>query len=150
MKEKNDLKFHPIFYYSKRMTPTESKYHSFELETLSILYVLRRFHVYLQGIKFKIITDCNSLVLTLNKKDVNLRIARWALELQSYDYSVEHRSGSRMKHVDALSRFCHVLVVDDNTFEVNLSLCQNKDSKIKLIRDELENAKVIFTKCETE
>jgi len=57
---------------------------------------------------------------------------------QSYDYSVEHRSGSRMKHVDALNRSCHVLVIDDNTFEVNLSLCQTKDSKIKPIRDELE------------
>jgi len=67
MQKKNDLKFHPIFYHSKRTTPTKSKYHSFELETLSILYALKRFRVYLQGIKFKIITDCNSLVLTRNQ-----------------------------------------------------------------------------------
>lgn len=77
-------------------------------------------------------------MLTLNKKDINPRIAQWALELQAYDYSVEHRSGSHMKHVDALSRVCHILVIEDNAFELNLSLCQSKDPKIKLIHDELE------------
>lgn len=36
-------KLHPIFYFSKRMTEPESRYHSFELETLAIVYALRRF-----------------------------------------------------------------------------------------------------------
>jgi len=87
MQKKSDLKFHPIFYFSKRTTPTESKYHSFELETLAVIYALRRFRNYLHGIKFKIITDCDSFRLTLNKKDIHPRIARWVLELQS-DYEV--------------------------------------------------------------
>lgn len=74
MQRKSDNCFHPIFYFSKRATETETKYHSFELETLAIVYALRRFRVYLQGIKFKIITDCNALKLTLEKKDVHTRI----------------------------------------------------------------------------
>lgn len=78
LQRKSDKKLHPIFYFSKRTTETESKYHSFELETLAIIYALQRFKVYLQGIKFKIVTDCNSLTMTLNKKDINPRIARWA------------------------------------------------------------------------
>lgn len=85
MQKKADRKFHPIFYFSKRTTPIESKYHSFELETLVIIYALRRFRIYLYGIKFKIITDCNSLKLTLNKKNINPRIAHGALELPNYD-----------------------------------------------------------------
>lgn len=32
---KSDLKLHPIFF--ERITPAESKYHSFELETLAII-----------------------------------------------------------------------------------------------------------------
>lgn len=68
MQRKSDGKFHPIFYFSKRTTETESKYHSFELETLAIIYALKRFRIYLQGKKFKIITDCNSLTMTLNRK----------------------------------------------------------------------------------
>lgn len=58
--------FRPVSYFSHR-TPVESKYHSFELECLAAVYAIKRFHVYLQGIKFKIVTDCDSFRLTLSK-----------------------------------------------------------------------------------
>ncbi|XP_044312889.1 E3 SUMO-protein ligase ZBED1-like [Drosophila rhopaloa] len=54
-----------ILYLSKRTSVAESKYHSFELETIAFIYALRRFRIYLYGQRFKIITDCNSLTLTL-------------------------------------------------------------------------------------
>lgn len=65
MQRQSDGKFHPVFYYSKRTTDVESRLHSYELETLSIINALRRFRVYLLGMKFKIVTDCQSLALTL-------------------------------------------------------------------------------------
>lgn len=40
-------KLHPVFYFSKRTTAIEAKYHSFELEALAIVYAVRRFRVYL-------------------------------------------------------------------------------------------------------
>ncbi|GFW11735.1 hypothetical protein TNCV_43701 [Trichonephila clavipes] len=66
----------------------------------------------------------------MSKKDLNTRIARWALNLQDYDYTILHRSGSQMAHVDALSRiqsgkqegFLHPLVKDDiplNTYHID-------------------------------
>lgn len=116
VQKKFDRKLHPIFYFSKRTTTVKSRYHSFELETLAIIYALNRFRIYLIGISFKIITDCNALKMTLQKKDINPRIARWALELQNYDYVIEHRPGDRMKHVDALSRSFNINIVDDNPF----------------------------------
>ena len=138
LQRKEDGKLHPIFYFSKRTTEAESKYHSFELETLAIIYALERFRIYLQGKKFKIVTDCNSLTLTLNKKEMNLRIARWALELQNYDYILEHRAGSKMQHVDALSRCHNIMIIESNTFEENLIICQNKDGKLSSLKKELE------------
>ncbi|GFU66717.1 transposon Ty3-I Gag-Pol polyprotein [Trichonephila clavipes] len=39
----------------------------------------------------------------LCKKDLITRIARWALQLEEFDYEIEHRAESRM-NVDALSR----------------------------------------------
>lgn len=63
MQKQSDGKFHPVAHFSKRTTPTESNYHSFELEMLAIVDSLQRFRVYLQGIEFKIVTDCNSLKL---------------------------------------------------------------------------------------
>lgn len=138
LQKKQDGKFHPIFYFSKRTTETESKYHSFELETLAIIYSLRRFRIYLQGLKFKIVTDCNSLTMTLNKREINPRISRWALELQNYEYVLEHRPGDKMSHVDALSRVSNILILEENPFEQNLSVCQNLDDNIKQIRKGLE------------
>lgn len=41
----------------------------------------------------------------MRKKELTPRVARWALFLEDYDYTIEHRPGVRMKHVDALSRF---------------------------------------------
>ena len=76
LQRKSDGLFHPVFYFSKRTTEVESRYHSFELETLAIIYALRRFRIYLQGIPFKIVTDCNALKLTLDKKYINPRISR--------------------------------------------------------------------------
>lgn len=46
MQRGNDKQFHPIFFFSKR-TDVESRYHSFELEMLAIIYALQRFRVYL-------------------------------------------------------------------------------------------------------
>lgn len=87
----NTLK--PVFYFSKCTTNTETTYHSFELECLAVVYAIKRFHVYLAGIRFKIFTDCDSFRLTLSKQNINPRISRWALFLQSYDYTIEHRPG---------------------------------------------------------
>ncbi|GFX07809.1 retrovirus-related Pol polyprotein from transposon gypsy [Trichonephila clavipes] len=39
------------------------------------------------------------------KKELITRIARWAFQLEEFDSEIEHRAGSRMKHVDALSRY---------------------------------------------
>lgn len=52
-----DNKMHPVMYFSRRTTNLESRYHSYELETMAIVYSIERFSVYLQGIKFTIITD---------------------------------------------------------------------------------------------
>ncbi|CAG9830063.1 unnamed protein product [Diabrotica balteata] len=138
LQKQSDDKFHPVFFFSKRTTDYESRYHSYELECLSIVYALKRFHVYLQGIPFKIVTDCDSFRLTMSKKDIIPRIMRWCLLLQNYDYSIEHRVNTRMQHVDALSRVSYVLVLEGNTIEQTLALKQSKDTVISDLRKRLE------------
>ncbi|GFS87635.1 transposon Tf2-11 polyprotein [Trichonephila clavipes] len=51
------------------------------------------------------------------KKELITRIARWALQLEEFDYEIEHRAGSRMKHVDALSRY-PVMMLSQHIFTV--------------------------------
>ncbi|GFW38431.1 transposable element Tcb2 transposase [Trichonephila clavipes] len=55
--------------------------------------------------RFKIVTDCSAFQKTMQKKELINCIARWALQLEEFNYEIEHRAGSRMKHVDALSRY---------------------------------------------
>ncbi|GFX23987.1 transposon Tf2-11 polyprotein [Trichonephila clavipes] len=100
----DDNSLHPIYYMSRKTSETDRKYTSYELEVLAIIEALKKFKVYILGMSFKIITDCNAFTKTMSKKDLNTRIARWALNLQDYDYTILHRSGSQMAHVDALSR----------------------------------------------
>jgi len=67
MQRQTDNVFKPIFYFSKRITNTEASYHNFELECLAMVYAIKRFHVYLAGIRFKILTNCDSFRLNLNR-----------------------------------------------------------------------------------
>lgn len=78
--------------------------HSYDLENLAVIDSLHRFRVYLLGLRFKIITNCNALRTTLTKRDLVSRITRWWIQLQEYDCEIEYRTGTRMTHVDALSR----------------------------------------------
>lgn len=100
----HDGKEKVVGYYSRTTSPTEQKYHSFELETLAIVQSIKRFRHYLVGINFKIYTDCAAVRNAMSKKDLNKRIGRWILDLQEYDFEIFHRPGNRMAHVDALSR----------------------------------------------
>lgn len=100
-----DGKMHPVHYISRKTTPAEAKYSSYDLEVLAVIVALKKFRVYLLGIKFEIVTDCSAFQQIMDKKDIVPRITRWALMLVEFDYTIRHRPGTRMKHVDALSRF---------------------------------------------
>ncbi|GBL89085.1 hypothetical protein AVEN_255222-1 [Araneus ventricosus] len=105
-------KLHPIYYMSKKTSPAEEKYDIYELE-VAIITALKKFRVYLLGQHFKIVTDCSAFQKSMHKKDLITRIARWALQLQEFDYEIEHRSENRMQHVDALSRHPVVIISSD-------------------------------------
>lgn len=85
-----------VGYFSKRTSEAESRYHSYELETLAIVNLLKNFSVYLPGIKFRIVTDCNSVKATVNKKEICPRIARWWTYLQDFNYETVYRKGSAL------------------------------------------------------
>lgn len=126
----------PVAYYSQSTNKSEAKYHSFELEMLAIVKSIERFHLYLYGINFAVITDCNAVVYAINKANLNPRIARWTLRLQNYKFTLIHRAGKRMAHVDALSR--HVAYLDALPLERELEFGQLRDSKLKTIAEKLE------------
>uniref|UniRef100_A0A0A9X1Z8 RNA-directed DNA polymerase n=1 Tax=Lygus hesperus TaxID=30085 RepID=A0A0A9X1Z8_LYGHE len=93
-----------VAYFSRRTTKDEEHYHSYELETLAIVNALRHFRVYLLGIQFKLVTDCNAVKATATKKDIIPRVARWWMYMQDFNFEIVYRKGSDLSHVDFLSR----------------------------------------------
>ncbi|GFU29043.1 retrovirus-related Pol polyprotein from transposon 17.6 [Trichonephila clavipes] len=137
LQEAEDGKLHPVYYMSKKTNTAEEKYDSYELEVLAIINALKKFRVYLLGQHFKIVTDCSAFHKTMQKKELITRIARWAFQLEEFDYEIEHRAGSRMKHVDALSRY-PVMMVCNDTLTSKLKNAQEEDDNIETLKSLLE------------
>jgi transposase InsO family protein len=128
--EKSEL--HPVYFWSRKTNDAQRKYHSYELEVLAVIEAIKRFRVYLLGIKFTIVTDCAAFTMTMNKKDLSTRVARWALLLEEFNYSIIHRPGMQMKHCDALSRNPIAMIVQ-NEFFGKLRKAQERDDQLRAI-----------------
>lgn len=100
-----DGKERVIQYVGRSMNKHERGYSITEKEGLAIVYCLKVFDPYLRNCKFKIITDHQALKYIFNEKEnIGSRVARWAMALQQYDYTVVHRAGKVNENADALSR----------------------------------------------
>ena len=65
---------------------------------------VKHFHVYLYGRKFLLRTDHAALRWLLSFRQPEGQVARWIEALQQYDFTIEHRPGSKHGNADALSR----------------------------------------------
>lgn len=118
---------HPIAYMSRKLNPAQRNYSVTELECLAAIFCIREFRCYIEGMRFTVITDHAALKWLMEKKDLAGRLARWSLELQSFNFTIEHRKGAANIVPDALSRAAveetsHVgipLVLDDEEFSTD-------------------------------
>ena len=79
----------PIAFASRTLLPSEKNYAQVEKEALSLIFGVSKFHVYLYGRPFTLITDHKPLTSTFGPKKGVPTIAaaclqRWALKLSAY------------------------------------------------------------------
>ena len=60
-----DEDIHPVYYTSRKTSGAEKKLHSYEFEVLAIVNAIKKYRVYLQGLKFNLVIDCEAFEKTL-------------------------------------------------------------------------------------
>ena len=76
------------------------------------MYGVKKFHQFLYGRKFTLVTDHQPLPALLGPKVAiptmaAARMQRWAIVLSAYDYQIEYRRSEKHSNCDALSRLPH-------------------------------------------
>ena len=99
----------PIAYASRTLTTAEQKYAQVEKEALALVFGVRRFHQYLYGRHFTLITDHKPLTTILGSYHAiptlaAARLQRWAITLSAYNYQIQFYSTKEHANADGLSR----------------------------------------------
>lgn len=93
-----------IAFASRALTRSERNYSATEKECLAILFAVEKFRMYVEGTRFRVVTDHYSLLWLKRLKNPSGRLARWALKLDQFDMELVHRKGKLNIVPDALSR----------------------------------------------
>ncbi|CAM6082514.1 unnamed protein product [Calypogeia fissa] len=93
-----------VAYASRSNNNAEAKYGSYEGESLAVVWVVAHFRCYLFGNPFTLITDHQPLKWLMESDKLTGKLAKWALILQEYEFTVVHRAGRLNQDADGLSR----------------------------------------------
>ena len=117
----------PLAFASQSLSARECNYSTTEKEACAIAYALRHFRVYLLGRQFKLVTYHQALTWLHSMKPKG-RLARWFMELQEFQFSIEHRLGRRHANADALSR---LVATDSHTATTHAASTQRTHPESK-------------------
>ncbi|XP_041376684.1 uncharacterized protein K02A2.6-like [Gigantopelta aegis] len=99
----------PIAYASRSLTKAERNYSQIDKEALALIWEVKRFHTYLFGREFTLLTDHQPLVSIFHpRKGIPMttaaRLQRYALFLAGHNYRIEYKNTKMHGNADCLSR----------------------------------------------
>uniref|UniRef100_A0A3B3HM86 Gypsy retrotransposon integrase-like protein 1 n=1 Tax=Oryzias latipes TaxID=8090 RepID=A0A3B3HM86_ORYLA len=106
--QEQDGKLRVIAYASRGLSASESRYPAHKLEFLALKWsVTEKFHDYLYGSSFTVITDNNPLTYILTSAKLDAASHRRLAALSTYDFKLQYRVGHRNQDAASLSRRPH-------------------------------------------
>ena len=98
-----------IAYASRTLTKAEQNYSQLEKVGLACVFRVKKFHAYLLGHPFELVTDHKPLLCLLGEdkassQQASVCVCRWPLFLSSYEYVLTFRKTQAHGNVDALCR----------------------------------------------
>ena len=94
---------------SRTLSKSERNYAQLEKEALALVFGVKKFHKFLYGRQFTLVTDHKPLTTILYPQKTTpplaaARLQRWALLLSAYQYTIEFRSTGQHANADGHSR----------------------------------------------
>src|SRR6266576_1964050 len=85
----------PTSFYSRRCSPAEQNYDTYDRELLAIVESMKQWRHHLEGARHRILIRCDhkNLEYFQMTKVLSWRQARWAEILSTYDFQIEHLDG---------------------------------------------------------
>ena len=123
----------PIAYASKSLTDAEKRYVCVERELLAIVFGVQRFHIYLYGHQFKVLTDHKPLVMI--QKPLTSAPPR-LIKLQGYQMQIEYIPGQEMTLADTLSHLHSTENTDTIDLDIRVDLVRFRSEHLNEIRKE--------------
>lgn len=113
--QKQDGETRVIAYASRRLPRSEARYPAHKLEFLALKWAITdKFHDYLYGNTFTVVTDNNPLRYVLTTAKLDAAGYRWLAELSTFTFNITYRAGKQNQDADALSRRPHGELIDDS------------------------------------
>jgi len=91
----------PVCYASRTLNEPEINYATIKKELLAIVWETKYFRSYLL---FEIMSDHKPLVWLNNIKEPNMKLQRWKIKFNEFDYKIKYLPGKENYVADALSR----------------------------------------------
>ena len=83
-----------ICYASRSLTECERKSYQMEKEALALVWACKRYHTYIYGMRFDLVTDHNPLEVIYGPRSKPCTcIEHWVIRLQPYDFRVVYAPG---------------------------------------------------------
>ena len=107
-----------LWYAGRALNKHEKNYNITNLELTAIYYAVQQFMPYIQFNEVAFFTDHKVLQHLENSKPLHGRLARIDSVLSALNKKVIHRPGSKMAHIDCISRFPTLTLPKENELEI--------------------------------